>query len=71
MKYQIQILSSGSVRDNFGAEDIKSLKIPNVSMDQQVNMISKISRSINRVHKLDGEIQNHLNDISDLLTKII
>lgn len=63
MKYQIQVLASGSVRDNFSATDLFNLKIPNVSKEEQVNRVKA-------VNKLVASIKNHTKKINEQVDAI-
>lgn len=51
MKYQIEVLASGSVRDNFGAKDLLDLKIPNIPLAEQDNMMDLINQKLNSISK--------------------
>ncbi len=66
MKYQIQVLASGSVRDNFGVSSLLSLKIPNVAREEQENIVEKANNAINEITKIENNIAKKENEIVDM-----
>jgi N-6 DNA methylase len=65
MKYQIQVLASGSIRDNFSIESLKNLKIPNISIDKQKEIVKKTEEMFDLIKKNDLENDNYIKKISD------
>lgn len=68
MKYQIQVLASGSVRDNFSASDLVTLKIPNVSKTEQIEKVKKVNKSVKAVKARVEKINREIESISSILT---
>lgn len=68
MKYQIQVLASGSVRDNFSATDLLNLKIPNVSKDEQKNKVKQINKLVASIKSHEKLINEQTNAINNSLT---
>ena len=68
MKYQIQVLASGSVRDNFSASDLVALKIPNVSKAEQIEKVKKVNKSVKAVKVQVEKINREIESISSVLT---
>lgn len=67
MKYQIQILSSGSVRDNFSGDDLFSLKIPDISMDEQNKKVKEIEKLIKKIQKSTTDVSKNIGKINSIL----
>ncbi len=68
MKYQIQVLASGSVRDNFSGSNLHELKIPNILNTQQEQKVKKVKEEINRVNDYSNNIEKCIGTINDILT---
>lgn len=69
MKYQIQILSSGSIRDNFSAEKLKLLKIPNLTEIQENELRETIDNTIKKLKKLQMEQSRQFDNLNGLLNR--
>lgn len=69
MKYQIQILSSGSIRDNFSAEKLKMLKIPNLTEEQVKELRIKIDNTIESLKQLQKEQAEQFDNLNSLLNR--
>lgn len=69
MKYQIQILSSGSIRDNFSAEKLKLLKIPNLTEVQENELRETIDNTIKKLKKLQMEQSRQFDNLNGLLNR--
>lgn len=67
MKYQIEVLASGSVRDNFGAKDLLDLKIPNIPLAEQDNMMDLINQKLNSISETKLKIIEENKDITNIL----
>lgn len=67
MKYQIQVLASGSVRDSFSASDLKHLKIPYVSPEKQTEKVEQINKAIREIKSCSAKIEEYAEDINKLL----
>lgn len=65
MKYQIQVLASGSIRDNFSIESLKNLKIPDISIDKQKEIVKKAEKLFDLIKKNDLKNENYIKKISD------
>lgn len=63
MKYQIQVLASGSVRDNFSASDLFNLKIPKVSKEEQSSKVMSVKKSVKAVRSLEKKINKQIEII--------
>ncbi|MGB2525193.1 N-6 DNA methylase [Leuconostoc suionicum] len=68
MKYQIQVLASGSVRDNFSVESLRKLRIPKITIEEQQKGLEKIKSTINTIEKAQSLIEKNVADINELLT---
>lgn len=68
MKYQIQVLASGSVRDNFSSAGLYALKIPDISVRKQTEQIEKINKSISEIRDYTTRINEHTESINKILT---
>ena len=68
MKYQIQVLASGSVRDNFTANHLYELKIPNISQDEQKIKIAKIKETIKKINLYSNNIGDCIEQINNIIT---
>lgn len=68
MKYQIQVLASGSVRDNFSGTNLYELKIPNILVSEQEQKIQKVNAEINKVNNYNMNIDNSVKTINNLLS---
>ena len=51
MKYQIQVLASGSIRDNFSGSNLYELKIPNIDSQGQKNLVSSVNKMLKIIKK--------------------
>ena len=69
MKYQIQVLASGSVRDNFSSNGLKELKIPNLSENEQKEKINIVNNTIDKINKQTKEIENNIDFINKVLNE--
>lgn len=67
MKYQIQVLASGSVRDNFSASDLFNLKIPNVSKEEQDAKVKAVKKSLKTIKNLEKKVKKQSDLIDDEL----
>lgn len=67
MKYQIQVLASGSVRDNFGAKDLLKLKVPDVSLEDQNEIVKLINEKLTSISEIEERISEKDKEITDLL----
>ena len=68
MKYQIQVLASGSVRDIFSSDALKQLKIPKLNLKEQKEKIEKITVSIHRIKTRSEEIEKEVYNINEILS---
>ena len=68
MKYQIQVLASGSVRDNFSADDLLSLKIPDISKLEQKNRVKQVNKLIKSIKNHSKMINQQVGEINKNLT---
>lgn len=68
MKYQIQVLASGSVRDNFSVESLRKLRIPKITIEEQEKGLEKIESTITTIEKAQKLIEKNVADINELLT---
>lgn len=68
MKYQIQVLASGSVRDNFSAADLLNLKIPNVSKEEQINRVKKVNKLVASIKRHAKRMNEQAEAINNSLT---
>ena len=66
MKYQIQVLASGSVRDNFSKESLKKLKIPNISLDEQSKIVDSIDKLVKKIKDYNDEVYKNIENINKL-----
>lgn len=64
MKYQIQILASGSVRDNLSFESLKKIRIPNLSLSEQEKELNLIKKHIQKIKELEENIMNKKKSIT-------
>lgn len=67
MKYQIQVLASGSVRDNFSGAGLYDLKIPDISSEEQNRQVFEINESICDIRKYESMIDMHAERINKIL----
>lgn len=67
MKYQIQVLASGSVRDNFSAKKLKEFCIPDLSNEEQENRIRCVDDCINDIHNHNKDIINSIESMKNIL----
>ncbi|MGM0220179.1 N-6 DNA methylase [Enterococcus sp. AZ126] len=67
MKYQIQVLASGSVRDNFSSTHLLQLKVPNISLDRQSEITKNIDKRLDNIDKKRSEILVQNNEIVEYL----
>lgn len=67
MKYQIQILSSGSIRDNFSPDKLKMLKIPKFTESQVEALQTKIDDIIKNLQELQKEQTKQFHNLNNLL----
>lgn len=67
MKYQIQILSSGSVRDSFSGDDLFSLKIPSISIDEQNKKVKEVEKLIKKIQKSTLDTSKNIEKINSIL----
>ncbi|HHB0523079.1 TPA: N-6 DNA methylase [Staphylococcus aureus] len=67
MKYQIQVLASGSVRDVFTAEHLFELKVPNVSLNEQNEIVEKINNNLDKIDNKNIEIHQEIQGISEYI----
>lgn len=68
-KYQIQVLASGSVRDNFSGSGLYALKVPNISEEEQREKLLEVDASLRQVKECALEIEKHMEHISRILTE--
>ncbi|WP_349583701.1 hypothetical protein, partial [Leuconostoc citreum] len=68
MKYQIQVLASGSVRDNFSVESLRKLRIPKMTIEEQQKGLKRIKSTINTIEQAQILIEKNVADINKLLT---
>lgn len=71
MKYQIQVLASGSVRDNFSSAGLYALKIPNISIDEQNKQIEEVHNSIGEIRDYMTKVDEHIELINKVLTDFV
>ncbi len=69
IKYQIQVLASGSVRDSFSAEDLKLLKLPKISILEQAKVMKEIESNIEQIDKYNSKINENIENINKVLIK--
>lgn len=69
MKYQIQVLASGSVRDNFSGNGLGELKIPNLSKEEQKEKINTVNKTINKIKAQTEAIENDIDFINKILNE--
>ena len=67
MKYQIQVLASGSVRDNFSKSGLYALKIPKISEKEQTDLLEEVFNSINDIKLSEIKISNEIKKIGEIL----
>lgn len=67
MKYQIQVLASGSVRDNFNAADLIKLKVPKVSIENQNKIVREINKKLNSIFEIQEIIIEKDKEITSML----
>ncbi len=67
MKYQIQVLASGSVRDNFSASDLFHLKIPKVSKEEQDLKVIAVKKSVKAIRNLETKMNKQIEMIDEQL----
>lgn len=67
MKYQIQVLASGSVRDNFSADKLAELKIPNLSLEEQADKMRMVNKHIKGIQNYNKKIDTNINSITNIL----
>ena len=67
MKYQIEVLASGSVRDNFSSSHLLELKVPNTSFEKQNNLVKLIEKKLSNINDKNKEIMEESSNIYDLL----
>ena len=68
MKYQIQVLASGSVRDNFSGSNLYELKIPNIDSQAQKDLVSSVNKILKKIKKHSLAIDEDINSINSLLS---
>ncbi|MDQ0359971.1 N-6 DNA methylase [Breznakia pachnodae] len=71
MKYQIQVLASGSVRDNFGTNDLELLRIPNISKSEQKEIMESVNGSINEIMVMQNNMRTKIEMINNLLSDFL
>ncbi len=69
MKYQIQVLASGSVRDNFSGNGLFELKVPDISIEEQKERMKKVKKAIKRINAYSENIDSCVEQINDILTE--
>lgn len=67
MKYQIQILSSGSIRDNFSAEKLRLLRIPNYTDEEIRSIKNKVEMTISNLEKIHQEQDLQFERLNSLI----
>lgn len=67
MKYQIQVLASGSVRDNFSADKLKELRIPNLTNLEQDTKIRCVDDCINKIQNFNQAINDSISSMVKIL----
>lgn len=67
MKYQIHVLATGSVRDSFSGEDLKKLKVPKHSLEDQKELIEKITNKLISINEMNNKISSDIRDIDSYL----
>ena len=67
MKYQIQVLASGSVRDNFSKSGLFALKIPNMPIEEQETLVENVNNCINNIQNSQKKIVSETNNINQIL----
>ena len=55
------------VRDNFGAKDLLDLKIPNIPLAEQDNMMDLINQKLNSISETKLKIIEENKDITNIL----
>ena len=68
MKYQIQVLASGSVRDNFSGSNLYELKIPNIDSQGQKELMSSVNKMLKKIKKHSQAIDQDISSINALLS---
>lgn len=66
MKYQIQILASGSVRDNLSFESLKQIRIPDLALNEQKKELDSIKKHIQKIKELEKDILNKKKNITTI-----
>lgn len=67
MKYQIHVLATGSVRDSFSGEDLKKLKIPKHSKEDQLKIINMVNMKLDEINKMNEKINENIEQIDSYL----
>lgn len=71
-KYYIQVLSSGSVRDNFTSDALKQIRVPDISLSQQKETIMKMKRHLNIIQESYANIDLNIEKMSrNLLNNVL
>lgn len=68
-KYYIQVLSSGSVRDNFTAKALKQIRVPVVSKTEQRETVEKMKENLKEVRKSLAYVDSKVEKMSGYLLK--
>ena len=69
MKYQIQVLASGSVRDNFSSSNLYELKIPNINIQEQKELVLSVSKMLKKIKEYSLAVDKNIDSINALLSK--
>ncbi|MCL1935138.1 MAG: N-6 DNA methylase [Defluviitaleaceae bacterium] len=67
MRYQINVLASGSVRDNFGEEQLKKLKVPVISKSEQEKIILELDSYLNKIEYSFNCINDNIDKMNNVL----